>query len=351
VSELALADVLYTSGTTGRPKGVELTHANNVAAGTALAAAVELTPEDVFQSAIPYYTSTGAHANPLMCLTAGAHLVMETEFDQHLFLPRAAAEGTTTYLGAPSMLRLIIRDADLAQRPASLRHLTFGGSVTTATALEELAAAFPGCALSNLYGQTEAGPSGTVCKPADILRKPGSIGDQGMGPYTKVAVVRDDGTPTDVDELGELVLRSPAVMAGYRADPDATAAALAGGWLHTGDVGYVDDEGFMYYADRRKDLIIRGGMNISSAEVESVLLGHPGVDDVAVIGIEHDVLGEDVLAFIVSRDGVDPAQLSRYARTMLADYKTPRRIVFLDELPRNAMGKVLKRELRQRLST
>ncbi|HEX5587128.1 MAG TPA: AMP-binding protein [Acidimicrobiia bacterium] len=349
LDEEDLADILYTSGTTGHPKGVELTHANNVAAGLELANGSSLTEGDVYQSAIPYFTSTGVHTNPLMCLVTGVHLVMEPTFDQFVVLERAAVEGTTTYLAAPSMLSLIMRDVDTTTAPPSLRSLIFGGSVMSAPTLLRLADAFPHCALTNLYGQTEAGPNGTVCMPADILRKAGSIGNQGMGPWTTFAVLDDAGAPAPVGDLGEIVLRSPSVMRGYRGKPEATATTLADGWLHTGDIGYVDDEGFLYYADRSKDLIIRGGMNISSAEVEAVLLTYPGVADAAVIAVDHEILGEDVLAVLVAPGGVDVDALRAYARTQLADYKAPRHVTFVDELPRNAMGKVLKRELRDDL--
>jgi acyl-CoA synthetase (AMP-forming)/AMP-acid ligase II len=350
VTENDLADVLYTSGTTGRPKGVELTHANNIAAGTELAAAVGLTPDDTYQSSIPYFTSTGVHTNPLMCLVAGAHFVLEPGFDQKSVLPRAEVEGTTTYLGAPSMLNLLLRDIDVSKAPSHLRHLVFGGSVMSAVTLHRLADAFPGRDLTNLYGQTEAGPGGTVCKPQYILEKPGSIGNQGFGPWTSFAVLDRTGEVAGTGQLGEIVLRSPSVMRGYRGNQEATADALAGDWLHTGDVGYVDVDGFLFYADRTKDLIIRGGMNISSAEVESVLLEFPGISDVAVIAVEHEILGEDILAVVVAPNGVSSDSLLRYAREELADYKTPRRVVIVDELPRNAMGKVLKRELREQIA-
>ena len=345
VDEHDVADVLYTSGTTGRPKGVELTHANDVAVALEFQHAMDLTEEDVFQSAIPYFTSTGVHTNPLPCLASGAHLVMEPSYDQHRVLSVAEAYGTTTYLAAPSMMYLLLRDVDV-RRPTTLRHLLFGGSVMNARTLERLAAAFPDCALTNLYGQTEAGPGGTVCKPADILAKAGSIGNQGMGPWTEFGVQRGDGSPAATGELGEIVLRGPTIMRGYRDDPEQTASTLAGGWLHTGDLGTIDDDGFLFYADRLKDLVIRGGLNIATAEVESALLTHPSVEDVAVIGVEHEVLGEDVLAFVVASEPIAVDALLAHARTLLADYKTPRRVVFVDELPRNGMGKVLKRELR-----
>jgi long-chain acyl-CoA synthetase len=255
--------------------------------------------------------------------------------------------GTTTYLGAPSMLNLVLRDADLSERPESLRHLVFGGSVMDAGTLRRLADAFSGCALTNLYGQTEAGPGGTVCKPAFILDKAGSIGNQGMGPWTSFALQRADGSTPDTGELGEIVLRSPAVMSGYHHDREQTASTIVDGWLHTGDLGFVDTDGFLFYADRLKDLVIRGGMNIASAEVESVLMTYPGIVDAAVIGVHHDVLGEDLLAVVVAPEGLDVDACLEHVRMQLADYKTPRRVVLVAELPRNAMGKVLKRDLRE----
>ncbi len=310
---------------------------------------MDLTGDDVVQSAIPYFTSTGVHTNPLACLAAGSHLVVESAFDQHKTLPIADASGSTVYLGAPSMLALILRDADLDRRPASLSHLVFGGSPMTAATLEQLANAFPRCALTNVYGQTEAGPGGTVCKPEHILAKAGSIGNQGAGPWTSFEVQDDDGRRCRAGVLGEIVLRSPAVMRGYRRDAAQTATTLAGGWLRTGDLGFVDEDGFLFYADRRKDLVIRGGMNVASAEVEAVLMTYPGVADVAVIGVDHEVLGEDLLAVVVAPGGIDTDELFAHARTRLADYKTPRQAVFVDQLPRNSMGKVLKRELREQL--
>jgi acyl-CoA synthetase (AMP-forming)/AMP-acid ligase II len=161
------------------------------------------------------------------------------------------------------------------------------------------------------------------------------------GADVRIADPDDDGT-------GEIQVRSPAVMESYWGIEDGTVTEDR--WLHTGDLGYVDDDGFLFYADRVKDLVIRGGMNVASAEVEAALLTYPGVVDVAVIGIDHDVLGEDLLAVIVAPEPIDPDRLFAHARTLLADYKTPRRAVFVDELPRNSMGKVLKRELRDQLA-
>ena len=350
VDEGDLADILYTSGTTGPPKGAEFTHANCIACGMELADAVGLSDGDTYQSAIPYFTSTGAHTNPLMTLVARAHFVLEPRFDQQAAVRRLALHETTVYFGVPSMLSLIMRDTDVpAAIPETLRKVVFGGSTTTAAGIRALASAFPGRGLINLYGQTEAGPGGTVLGPDDILEKAGSVGCRGNGPLTEFRVVRDDDSDANVDEVGEIVLRSPAVMRGYHRNPDETARALRGGWLHTTDLGRVDADGYLWFVDRRRDLIIRGGFNVSSSEVEAVLREHPGVADAAVIGTPHDVLGEDVHAFVVPVSGqLDTADVVEFARERLADYKVPRRIEIVDELPRSPMGKVLKRELEAR---
>ena len=348
VTESTLADILYTSGTTGQPKGAEFTHGNCISCGMELAVAVGLTADDTYQSAIPYFTSTGAHTNPLLALVAGAHFVLEPRFDQAAALERFHRHGTTVFFGVPSMLTLMVRSGVLpAALPGSLREIVFGGSATTRAGLLALSAAFPGRGLVNLYGQTEGGPGGTVLGPDDTLLKPGSVGRRGNGPNTHFRVVRPDGSEAAVDEVGEIALRSPAVMRGYHRNPEETARTLRQGWLHTTDVGRIDADGYLWFVDRRRDLIIRGGFNISSSEVEAVLREHPGVADAAVVAVPHDVLDEDLHAFVVpTAAGVDVDDLQRFARERLADYKVPRRMELVDELPRGPMGKVLKRELR-----
>lgn len=342
-----IADILYTSGTTGTPKGVELTHGNCISCGLELQEAMRLGAGDVLMSAVPYFTSTGAHTNPLAAFVTPCHYVLEPEFDQHAFVPRVEQYGVTVYMGVPSMLQLIMRDTAVpVGLPPSLRRLVFGGSVTTADSLRNLAAAFPGRELVNLYGLTEGGPGGACIGPEDILAVPGSVGCHGNGRNTFLMVQREDGTEADPDEVGEICVRSPAVMRGYRNNPDATAQALRGGWLHTSDYGYRDEQGYLWYVGRRDDLIVRGGFNIATGEVESVLAGCPGVGECAVVGVAHDVLGQDLVAYVVPEgDDIDATAVSAFLRERLADYKVPRRVVLLDELPRSAMGKILKRAL------
>lgn len=347
VNEDDLADIMYTSGTTGAPKGVELTHGNTVACGWELLHAMQLSLNDTLQSAVPFFTSTGAHTNPMAAFMTPCHYVLEPDFDQSVLLDRLHAYATTVYFAVPSMLTLAMRDLPLPQGlPQHLDRVVFGGSVTTRESLESLAAAFPGRGLINLYGLTEGGPGGSCIGPDDILLKPGSVGCHGNGPNTTVAVLRDDGTPADPDEVGEIVVRSPAVMRGYRNNPEATQHALRGGWLHTSDYGTLDADGYLWYVGRRDDLVVRGGFNIATTEVEAVFATYPGITEVAVVGMPHDILGQDIVAHLVVDAMIfDESGLTGYMRENLADYKIPRRWVYHDALPRSAMGKILKRLL------
>jgi acyl-CoA synthetase (AMP-forming)/AMP-acid ligase II len=198
-----------------------------------------------------------------------------------------------------------------------------------------------------MYGQTEGGPVGTALRPGEIDTKPTSIGRAGTGPATTFGVVDEAGNEVPVGEVGEIVLSGPTLMRGYRNDPEATAQTLRGGRLHTGDMGRVDDDGYLFFVDRKKDMVIRGGYNVGTVEVENALLACPGVAEAAVIGVPHEILGEDLRAYVVlDRGSVDDVR--RRLAAVLADYKTPRDIRVVPELPRNAMGKVSKAELRER---
>jgi len=349
IDEHTLADILYTSGTTAEPKGVEFTHGNCVSCGMELRHGMRLRPDDVYQSAVPYFTSTGAHTNPLAALVAGCHYVLEPRFDQLSALATMRRLGTTVYFAVPSMLALLVRDIDVAAEvPSSLHTVVFGGSVTTADTLERLVQHFPGRRLINSFGQTEGGPGGIMIGPDDILSKPGAAGRSGNGPHTSFSVIRPDGTKASVGETGEIVLRSPAVMRGYHRDPEATAFALRDGWLHTTDLGRIDEDGYLWFVDRRADLVIRGGFNISTGEVDRILLDYPGILEAAVVGMPHDILGEDLCAFVVTEGSLDRSELDGFLRARLADYKVPRTVVPLRSLPRSPMGKILKRELSRR---
>lgn len=346
-SEFDLADILYTSGTTGSPKGVELTHANCVACGLELQEAMRLDVDDVLMSAVPYFTSTGAHTNPLAAFVTPCRYVLEPEFDQHSFAEHLEDFGVTVYMGVPSMLQLIMRDTDVpAGLSPALERLVFGGSVTTAESLGKLAVAFPERELVNLYGLTEGGPGGSCIGPEDILLVPGSVGRRGNGRHTELQVLREDGSLAAPDEVGEICVRSPAVMRGYRNNPEATARSLRDGWLHTSDFGYKDAQGYLWYVGRRDDLIVRGGFNVATGEVEAVLATYPGIVECAVIGVDHEVLGQDLVAYLVIEGGLlDARSMASFLKERIADYKIPRRIQLMQALPRSPMGKILKRSL------
>jgi long-chain acyl-CoA synthetase len=303
--------------------------------------------------AVPVYTSTGIHTFPLPCLTWGATMLYEDGFDAKAWARRAIATAPTHYFGVPSMLALILdqaRDTEIAA-VTTLRNVMFGGSPMPMDLAERLIAAFPGLRLWNLYGLTEAGPNGTALRPEDALRKLTSVGTP--LPSVEIRIAGPNGSALGAGEHGEVLMRTPSVMAGYVDDPAPPVSAVdEDGWLPTGDIGRLDDEGFLTLLDRKNDMVVRGGFNVYPAEVEQAFAAHPDVAEAAVVGVPHAVLGEDVVACVVLRDRADtsPEELVDFCRQRVADYKAPRTVHVVDALPRNAMGKVLRRELREVIS-
>jgi acyl-CoA synthetase (AMP-forming)/AMP-acid ligase II len=343
--------LIFTSGTTGRPKAAQFQHHACVAQGQLVGEGLRLGPDARLMLAVPVYTSTGIHTFPLPCFTWGTTMYFEAAFDAQRWTTRAKAAAPTIYFGVPSMLALILDSGgDDLDAITSLRHVMFGGSPMPRRLAERLLQAFPGLSLWNLYGLTEAGPNGTTLRPESALAKLSTVGTPLPG--TEVRVVGEDGADLPSGDTGEVLMRTPSLMAGYFENPEATAATISrDGWLHTGDIGQLDDEGFLTLVDRKHDMIVRGGFNIYPAEVERVLSDHPQVKDTAVVGVGHPILGEDVVGCVVLRDGAETTsdELIAFCRARLADYKAPRKIVCVGELPRNAMGKVLRRELRSNI--
>jgi len=230
-----------------------------------------------------------------------------------------------------------------------VRMLANGGATMPAELTDRIARLWPWITQTQIYGMTESGPAGTVLPPARLTDKAGSVGCamQGM----TVQIVDEAGQPVPSGTLGEIALSGPPVALGYYRNPEATAAAFAGGRILTGDVGWLDDEGFVWFGDRKKDLINRGGLKIASAAVENVLYRHPDVLEAAVVAVPHPDLGEDIAAMVVARVGAAGDALARalreLCRSALADYEVPRHILFRDSLPRNPMGKILKADLRR----
>jgi acyl-CoA synthetase (AMP-forming)/AMP-acid ligase II len=342
------ANLLYTSGTTGRPKGVLHTHGSSIAAGLSWSDAFRLTADDVLQSPFPIFSGAGLHFNALSSLWAGAHVVIDGT-DVDAALSGIAETRATVYVAVPSIYSYWLDSPVLGSVDLSaLRILDYGGASMPPVVIERLGAAIPSAGLVQSYGLTEAGPGGTYLPPELAVERLGSIGASGAGPFMSVRIVDGDGHDVAAGQLGELVLRGPSVMDSYHRDGEATAAAFFDGWLRSGDLVRSDDEGFLFHVDRIKDLIVRGGFNIGSIEVESVLARHPAVAEVAVFGVPHPTLGEDVAAAVVPRPGhaLDVDELVEHCRASLAAFKCPRRIVVVGPLPRNAAGKVDKRRLR-----
>jgi acyl-CoA synthetase (AMP-forming)/AMP-acid ligase II len=345
-----LADILYTSGTTGRPKGAVFRHRALAAFGQLMAKTLRLNAADVYQTAAPCYTSTGTHTCPLPILFAGATFVVEDAFDVEVSADRLDEEQATAYFGVPAMFTLLVERLDPQRTFPFVRSILFGGSPMSLPTLARLPERFPNAGLWNLYGLTEGGPNGCVLPPEHAYTHPESVGFPLE--RTELKIVRDDGTEAEPGEPGEIVLRAETVMEGYLNLPDETADVLVDGWLHTGDVAKKDEEGFVYIVDRKKDMIIRGGFNVYPAEVEAVLLQHANVLEAAVVGVPHPVLGEDIAAAVVLRPGSNTAaaDLEALCAERLGDFKRPRHYRLLDELPRSTMGKVLRRELRADLA-
>jgi acyl-CoA synthetase (AMP-forming)/AMP-acid ligase II len=358
LSETDDADWIFTSGTTGKPKAVALTHGASVACGYQATNVWGLDGESVYQSFAPFFTSSGCHTNLLACLAAGCTYVVEREFDVRATLERMRRHGTTSIFLISSVLALMFARLSPEEWAAidlpRLERVVYGaqpmGPAFYERVWREVGEAW-GVELVNVYGLTEGGTSGIILSHEDhpeALRRIGSYGlSIGRTPFAEwvdYAVLGPDDAPVAPGEIGELCLRGPSTMSRYVRDPEATEATLRGGWLRTGDMATVDDAGFVYYVDRAKQIIRRGGLNISSAEVEGVIAEHPGVAEAAAVPMPNDVLGEDVRAVVVAATDPPPTaeELLAFCRERLADYKVPRRIDFVEALPRNAMGRVMK---------
>ena len=342
-----ISEILFTSGSTARPKAAMLGTASGVYAAFGFAAALGLREGDIYQSFFPFFTTAGIRCVLLPAWFAGATAVLDPQLDIEAIMRRIEEERTTAYVGVPSFFIFLLEAYDPAKYDlSSLRVLDAGGAALLPETTARLVEAFPGVDIRQTYGGTEGGPCGTVLEGKDALRKIGSAGT--CWPHTELRVVDEDGSDVPAGETGEIVVRSPGIFTGYYRNEEASRETLREGWMHSGDIGRLDGEGYLYVVDRKKDLVIRGGHNIGTLEVETVLLRHPNVSEASVIGVPHPKLGEDLLAVIKTTDGADipSEELRAFCSGKLADFKTPRNFVFVTDFPRTGMGKILKPELR-----
>ncbi len=335
----------YTGGTTGQPKAVTLSARGELAELSAFL--TDLVPQlargDTFLHAAPIAHASGAFFLP--SLVRGARSLIMAKFDPGAFLELAQAEVAELTFLVPTMLAMILEQPNIDQVDLALRRIAYGASPISPTLLKRSEARF-GRVFAQCYGQAES-PMVITCLQPDDHDRVGSCGR----PFSiaEVAVVDEQDRMLPPGQTGEIVVRGPQVMLGYWNRPDATAQALRNGWLHTGDVGTMDEDGFFYLLDRKNDLLISGGYNVYPREVEEVLLAFDGVLEVAVIGLPDEKWGDRVHAVVSTRSPVEAEILLQFARERLASYKRPKSIEFWPELPKSAANKILRRTVRDRV--
>ena len=349
-----VADILYTSGTTGLPKGVVLTQSNKVACGRMVGTALGLSrvyygvPR--IQNVFPFFTSSGVSSVMMMWLYFAPVVILEPAFDVAATLETMAREKATYYGGAPTMYVFLLNHPRFKEfDTSSLRVAISGAAAMPEEVIRKVYAAWPGIKVYTTYLLTEAGTGGTVLDAADALTKLGSVGLP-CAPDQEVRIVDSAGKDAQPRQVGEVIMRGPNIMKEYYKNPLATAETIRNGWLYTGDMAYYDEDGYLFYVDRMKDMIVRGGFNVYSVEVENVLYEHPAVKQCACVAKRHPQLGEDVLAVVVLKDGKNATadELHQFTQDKLADYKRPRDIRFVDQLPVNPTGKIDKKAIRAR---
>jgi long-chain acyl-CoA synthetase len=338
------AVILYTSGTTGTPKGAELTH-HNLGRNVDISVGLFRTgPDSVTLGALPLFHSFGQTCGLNATVRAGGCLTLTPRFDPTTALEIIQRDRVTVFQGVPTMYAALLNHPERERFDLStLRLCVSGGAAMPVEVMRSFERAF-GCTILEGYGLSETSPVASFNHPGRE-RKPGSIGTPVDG--VQMRVVADDGAELAVGEVGEIVIRGHNVMKGYWRRPEATADAIRHGWFHSGDLGRVDEDGYFFIVDRKKDMVIRGGYNVYPREIEEVLYEHPAVREVAVIGVPHPELGEEVAAAVVLVPGasLEEADIVEFVKAQVAAYKYPRLVWFVEELPKGPTGKILKREI------
>jgi len=343
-----LQRLMYTSGTTARPKGVKISHRNLMYKNLGLIVEFGWTDAEVTMVGGPLYHVGALDMGGITTLHAGGSLVLQTKFEAASLISDIERYRATNVWLAPAMVNAVLQVDTLAQADlSSIRLIMSGGEKMPEARLQQVLDAFPGAWFADAYGLTETVSSDTFLTAENVRSKLGSVGK--AIPHMQVRVVDLNGSDVAVDEIGEVALRGPKVFSGYWRDEAATAAAIRDGWFYTGDMGRLDADGFLYIEDRKKDMVISGGENIATPEVERVLYEHPAILEAAVLGQPDKRWGEVPRAFVVLRHDAGPTtaeEIIDFCATKLAKFKVPVRVDMMDALPRTPTGKVLKRNLR-----
>nr|WP_172840543.1 acyl-CoA synthetase [Virgibacillus phasianinus] len=342
-----LAHVLYTSGTESRPKGVMLTHKSLVSEYVSCIVDGKMEERDIAIHALPLYHSAQLHVFLGPSVYVGSSGIVLGAASPEIILKTIEEEGATQLFCPPTVWIALLRHPDFDKKDLStLEKCYYGAAIMPREILKELSERLPNAKFWNFYGQTEVAPLATALQPEDQLRKLGSAGKASLNVQTKIVDDEDNEVPRN--EIGEIVHRTPHTMKGYLHDPEKTAEAFRGGWFHSGDLGVMDDEGYITIVDRKKDMINTGGVNVSSREVEETIYQLDGVSEVAVVSIPDAYWIEAVTAVIVQKEGANLTKedVIKFCRSKLSTFKVPKYVDFTVTLPKNPSGKVLKRSLR-----
>jgi fatty-acyl-CoA synthase len=349
------AQILYTSGTTAAPKGATLSHRAFVAHYVSCIEALEYRHDDRALHSLPLYHSAQMHVFLMPSLLVGATNFVVAKPDPELCCGLVEAEGIDSMFAPPTVWISLLRHPSFDEHDlSSLKKVQYGASIMPVPVLRELRERLPAPRFYNCYGQSEIGPLATVLRPEEHSEERlASAGRPVLNVQTRVVDPEMNDVP--VGEHGEIVHRSPQLLTSYWEKPDETEEAFRGGWFHSGDLGYLDEGGYLYVVDRVKDVINTGGVTVSGREVEDVLYGHEAVSEVAVVALPDEKWIEAVTAVVAPKEGVEPDEalaedLKEHARRGLAPFKVPKHVYFVEDLPRNTAGKILKRELRARFS-
>ena len=339
-----ISTFLYTSGTTGYPKAAMLTHSNLITNAWQTKVAFEIVHEDVFMCVLPMFHVLACTICVLLPLHEGATNVVVEAFHPKTVINSLVENEVTMFTGVPAMYNVLVEAAKNEITFPKLRLAASGGASLPLEVYHKTRKILP---IVEGFGLTEASPA-TNFNPPSGVQKPGSVGP--AFPQVEVMIVDENDKELPVGEVGELLIRGPNVMKGYYKRPEETAETLRNGWLHTGDLAKIDEDGYVYIVDRKKDMVIVSGLNVYPREVEEALYQFPKIRDAAVIGEEDKLRGEAVVAYIVLKEGetAREVEILRWLKERLASYKIPRRLVFVDELPRTSSGKILKRMLREK---